>query len=133
MMEKKETLRNILGKNIRARRTELGLSQATLAEKADVSNLHINEIERGLSWVSSSTLENISDALKIETYKLLIPTAKPTPPEKMSKAQLKESAVNVIDSTKEEIYGKVSAVLDEAVKQIADIFEDKGENSRRNF
>lgn len=127
-MEKKETLRSILGKNIRARRTELRLSQATLAEKADVSNLHINEIERGLSWVSSGTLENISDALEIETYKLLIPTVKPAPSEKMSKAQLKESATSVIDSTKEEIYGKVSAVLDDAVKQIADIFENKTAN-----
>lgn len=128
MMEKKETLRSILGQNIRARRASLGMSQATLAEKADVSNLHINEIERGLSWVSSSTLENISDALKIETYKLLIPTAKSTSPEKMSSEKLKESAENVIDSTKEEIYGKVVAVLDDAVKQIADIFEEKGEN-----
>lgn len=130
-MEKKETLRSILGKNIRARRTLLGMSQATLAEKADVSNLHINEIERGLSWISSGTLENISDALKIETYKLLIPTDKPTPPEKMSETQLKKSAVSVIDSTKEEIYGKVSSVLDDAVKQIADIFEEKDENSRK--
>lgn len=124
-MEKKETLRNILGKNIRARRTLLGMSQAMLAEKADISNLHINEIERGLSWVSSGTLENISDALKIETYKLLIPTVKPAPLEKMTETQLKESAASVIDSTKEDIYGKVSAVLDEAVKQIAEIFEKK--------
>jgi len=67
-MEEQE-LRGILGNNIR--RCRQGLSQMALAEKLGKSTNFVCDIERGKSWVSSSTLVKLAAALNVEPYELI--------------------------------------------------------------
>ena len=73
MEGKKPNLRYILAKNLKEHRKTLGLSQEKLAEMAGVSWQTINSIECHRTWVSEVTLESLADALKIETFQLLLP------------------------------------------------------------
>jgi transcriptional regulator with XRE-family HTH domain len=74
-------LRRILAANLKEQRKILGLSQEKLAEMADVSWQTVNSIECHRTWVSDKTLENLANALKIETFQLLLPveTGQPQP------------------------------------------------------
>jgi transcriptional regulator with XRE-family HTH domain len=73
MEAKKPDLRRILAANLREQRKTLGLSQEKLAEMAGLSWQTVNSIECHRTWVSDKTLENLADALKIETFQLLLP------------------------------------------------------------
>ena len=73
MDDKKPNLRYILAKNLKEHRKTLGLSQEKLAEMAGLSWQTINSIECHRTWVSETTLENLADVLKIETFQLLLP------------------------------------------------------------
>jgi transcriptional regulator with XRE-family HTH domain len=78
MAGKKHGLRWILAANLKEHRKTLGLSQEKLAELADISWQTVNSIECHRTWVSDTTLENLANALKIETFQLLLPV-KETP------------------------------------------------------
>jgi transcriptional regulator with XRE-family HTH domain len=73
MEAKKPDLRRILAANLKEHRKILGLSQEKLAEMADLSWQTVNSIECQRTWVSDKTLENLAEALKIETFQLLLP------------------------------------------------------------
>ena len=73
MKGKKSKLRQILAENLKQHRKTLGLSQEKLAEMADLSWQTVNSIECHRTWVSETTLGNLADALKIETFQLLLP------------------------------------------------------------
>jgi transcriptional regulator with XRE-family HTH domain len=73
MEEKKTGLRRILAENLKEHRKALGLSQEKLAEIAGLSWQTVNSIECHRTWVSDKTLENLADALKIDTFQLLLP------------------------------------------------------------
>ena len=79
MDSKKPVLRRILAINLKEHRKTLGLSQEKLAELAGVSWQTVNSIECHRTWVSDKTLENLADALKIETFQLLLPAENTTP------------------------------------------------------
>jgi len=66
-------LRKILAVNIKKQREKLGFTQENLAEKADISAAMMNDIEGCRTWISDKTLNNLSSALKIDTYRLFIP------------------------------------------------------------
>jgi transcriptional regulator with XRE-family HTH domain len=66
-------LRKTLSANIKKQRELAGLTQEKLAEKAGISANMINDIEGCRTWVSDKTLEKLTAALKIETYRLFIP------------------------------------------------------------
>jgi len=68
-MEGKD-LRAILSGNIRLYRNHHGLSQADLAEKADISIPFLSSIERGIKWPYPDTLVRIAKALKVEEFEL---------------------------------------------------------------
>jgi transcriptional regulator with XRE-family HTH domain len=67
------TAREFLAANIKARRTELGLTQEKLAELVDVSYQMVHDIEGCRTWVSDKTLQSLSKALGVEIYELLCP------------------------------------------------------------
>jgi transcriptional regulator with XRE-family HTH domain len=69
------TVRKLLAANIKARRSELGLTQEKLAELVDVSYQMIHDIEGCRTWVSDRTLQNLSTALQVDIYELLCPAA----------------------------------------------------------
>jgi len=53
-----------IGNNIKSRRLELGYTQAELAEKSGVSNVHISHIETGAVAMSLDSLVDICHALE---------------------------------------------------------------------
>lgn len=66
-------LHEILSKNIKELRKRSNLTQAELAEKCDISNTFIGEIETGVKYPSPNTFEKIATVLQVEPYVLLIP------------------------------------------------------------
>lgn len=63
-------LRTILGKNIRFYRKKRQLSQAKLAEKADISITFLSKIERGIKFPTSDSLSGLANGLDVEIYQL---------------------------------------------------------------
>ena len=61
----------ILGDTIRNRRKEAGLSQESLAEKADLHPVYIGKVERGEQWVSLHALLRIAKALGVRVRDLV--------------------------------------------------------------
>jgi transcriptional regulator with XRE-family HTH domain len=64
------TLRHILALNIRTRRYVLGLSQAKLAEAAEIATAYIAMIELEKKFPSVDVLERIAKALNIDPTEL---------------------------------------------------------------
>jgi transcriptional regulator with XRE-family HTH domain len=94
-------LAEIVAANIKNARSALGLSQAALAERAQLSTGHLAMIELCNRVPSIDSLEALSQALGIETYELLMP------------APLRDG-----EHTVSAIYSKSVAIN----KDIADIF-----------
>jgi transcriptional regulator with XRE-family HTH domain len=61
----------ILGKTIRGRRMELGLSQEELAERANLHRTYVGGVERGERNVSLENIVRIAHALQIVPGQLL--------------------------------------------------------------
>lgn len=66
-----ENLSEIIGKRIKAKREQIGISQKGLAEKVDVSPAAINQFEKGEKKPSSEVLARIASELGISTDYLL--------------------------------------------------------------
>ncbi len=60
-----------MGKRIRAKRLEMGLTQEKLAEKVEISPSHIGEIERGTSICSLAVIVNIANVLRLNLDTLI--------------------------------------------------------------
>ncbi|MDR2177952.1 MAG: helix-turn-helix transcriptional regulator [Treponema sp.] len=67
-----QTIKDILGGNIKLLRARRGLSQADLSEKADISINFLSNIERGLKFPQPEMLSKLSNALGVEVYKLFL-------------------------------------------------------------
>jgi transcriptional regulator with XRE-family HTH domain len=65
-----QDLRTILGKGIRFYRHQRRISQADLAEKADISVTFLSNIERGVKYPTSDTLSAIAKGLEVEVFEL---------------------------------------------------------------
>ena len=65
-----EDVRITLSKNIKKYRAQRGMSQAELAEEADISLPFISSIEQSSKWPYPDTLAQIADALEIEVSDL---------------------------------------------------------------
>jgi transcriptional regulator with XRE-family HTH domain len=63
-------LRKILGENMKAYRTELGYSQAKLAELVNTATNYINQIETGKRFPTDTMLEKIAFSLKKRAHEL---------------------------------------------------------------
>lgn len=60
-----------IGKRIKFERKHMGISQAQLAELADLSVQYISQIERGVRHLSLDVMANIADALNASVDMLL--------------------------------------------------------------
>jgi transcriptional regulator with XRE-family HTH domain len=65
-----KAVKAILGKNIKFLRTNKKLTQAVLAEKADISIIFLSSIERGMKYPKVDTLARIADVLEVEVFEL---------------------------------------------------------------
>lgn len=72
-MHEQLSVKAVIANNIKKYRKLNNMTQAKLAEEADVSNTYIANIECGHTWISDKTLENIAKALHIDIYLLFIP------------------------------------------------------------
>jgi len=71
-----ESIRKVVGKNIRFYRLAKDFTQEGLAEKVDVSSTYIGYLERGQKSPSLELISTISKALEIEPALLLTPPDK---------------------------------------------------------
>jgi len=102
----KSKLRHILATNIRNHRNQLGLSQAKLAEIAEIAPAYIAMIELEKKFPSDKVLERIAYALKID------------PTELFSKTCLSVDAARVLQKS-------ILEDIDQAVKNQITKFEAK--------
>jgi len=65
-------IREIFAKNLRENRRKCGLTQAQLAEKAQVSTHYIALIELARNIPKVETIERLAKALKVDVYELFI-------------------------------------------------------------
>jgi len=100
------SLRDILASNLKESRKKHGISQAKLAEKANITTQYIAMIEVSRKFPTPEMLDRIARALEIETYELFI--VKPSP----------EDAMERLHDT---LAGNIERIIGEAVeKAIAD-------------
>ncbi len=62
----------VFGSNVKNYRTAMGLSQEAFAEKCGLHRTYISAIECYRRSISLENIQQIADALGIETYKLFI-------------------------------------------------------------
>jgi transcriptional regulator with XRE-family HTH domain len=65
-----QAIKSTLGKNIKIFRARRGLSQADLAEKADISIPFLSNIERGIKYPQPNMLAKIANSLGVEVNEL---------------------------------------------------------------
>ena len=63
--------RAILGKAIREARTRVGITQESLAEKADLHPNYLGRVERGEESISLDALRRVAKALKVRVRELV--------------------------------------------------------------
>jgi transcriptional regulator with XRE-family HTH domain len=71
------SIREVLAQNLKKNRRKCGMSQAKLAEMAELSTQYVAMIELSRKFPSSETLERLAAALNIETHELF--AVSPTP------------------------------------------------------
>jgi len=124
-MEKECNLRIILAKNIRKARSSLHISQAKLAEAADISVPHMLDIEYCKSWVSDRTLNNIARALNMEAYELLVPEKDQKEKKPRGKNdELQQTAV-IINNRKKELRKRIGEAMDDLILDITKVYREK--------
>ena len=119
-MGKSKDLRKILSQNIRNMRGSLHISQAKLAESANLSVSHIIDIEYCKTWVSDKTLNSIAKALNLEAYELLIPEDGPTKTENQSLHRI----ANIIKGKKTLLRQKTGEIIDDLMLEIIKNFKE---------
>jgi transcriptional regulator with XRE-family HTH domain len=95
-----QELRGILGKGIRFYRQQRQLSQATLAEKANISITFLSNIERGIKYPTSDTLSAISNGLGVEVFELFRYDYSPAQNRKMFERFKIDITKNVLETLK---------------------------------
>jgi len=65
-----QSIKAILGENIKFLRSHKGFTQAVLAEKADISIIFLSSIERGTKYPKADVLARIAQALEVEVFEL---------------------------------------------------------------
>ena len=70
-MSRPRTQLQILGDAIRNQRVKSGLSQESLAEKADLHPVYIGKIERGEQWISLHALLRVAKAMGVRLRDLV--------------------------------------------------------------
>ena len=95
-------IREILAKNLRENRKRLGITQAELAEKADISTNFVAMIELQHKFPAPETLEHIAEALGVGIPELFAVQA--SPEEAMEKLQ--QAILDDLDRAIEEAVDK---------------------------
>ena len=100
-----KAVKAILGKNIKFLRTQAGLTQAILAEKANISVIFLSSIERGTKYPKVDTLARIAGVLKVEVFELFKGDLVPS------------DSKDLINHLSKDITKKLNSALDDIFKQ----------------
>ena len=68
-----QAIKDLLARNIKYFRTQRQLSQAQLAEKANISVTFLSNIERGKMFPKVETLSRLTESLDVEVQELFQP------------------------------------------------------------
>jgi len=79
------------------------MSQAALAEKADISITFLSNIERGVKYPTSDTLSSIANGLNVEVFELFRHDHSPTQKRSLFERFKKDISKNV-NETLETVY-----------------------------
>jgi transcriptional regulator with XRE-family HTH domain len=94
-----QDVRELLGKRIQFYRKQRQLSQATLAEKANISITFLSKIERGIKYPTSETISGITNGLGVELCDLF------------RQDEMPEAHQNMLDRLKNDIMQTVEVVF----------------------
>jgi len=84
-------IREIFARNLRENRRKNGLTQAKLAEKADISTHYVAMIELAQNFPKADIIERLSIALNVEIYELfLLPHSLESEVKEVNKSIIKE-------------------------------------------
>ena len=72
MKEKTENIRETFARNLRENRRKSGLTQAQLAEKAEISHHYLAMVELARNIPKVETIERLAKVLNVEVYELFI-------------------------------------------------------------
>jgi len=72
MKEKTVSIRETFAKNLRENRRKIGLTQAQLAEKAEISHHYLAMVELARNIPKVETIERLAKVLNVEFYELFI-------------------------------------------------------------
>jgi len=67
-----QDIKTLLGKRIQFYRKLRQLSQATLAERVDISIVALGQIERGIRYPTADTLSRITNSLEVDICELFM-------------------------------------------------------------
>jgi len=99
-----KAVKAILGENVKFLRLRKGLTQAILAEKAEISVIFLSSIERGTKYPKAETVARLAKVLGVEVFELFI--RKEVPAHKI-----------MIDHLSNDIKKNVIILLDNIFKQ----------------
>ena len=100
-----KAVKAILGKNVKFLRSRKGLTQAVLAEKADISIIFLSSIERGTKYPKADTLGRIAEVLGVEVFELFKGDLVPS------------DSKELVTYLSKDITNKVNSALDDIFKQ----------------
>ena len=104
-----DSLKDLLGSNIKRIRVNSGYSTEEMAEKSGISVPFLGAIERGEKWPSPSTLSGIAKGLDVSPYELLKP---------------ENSASRNIQGITKKLVNDISSAVNESLKLIISIEEE---------
>jgi transcriptional regulator with XRE-family HTH domain len=117
-------LRAILSRNIKNARGTLHITQAQLAEYADISLSYVIDIERCRTWVSDKTLRNLARALNREAYELLIPLEKESALAPDRKKHVVEQIAALINAEKVALRKNLDESMEDVLRQIVHLYAE---------
>ena len=121
-VKKTQDLRKILSTNIRNARASMHISQAKLAEYAEISVYHLLDIEYCKSWVSDKTLEKLAQALNKEPHELLAsPASAETKEAAIDEIPALQKTVKLVNTKKVQLRKTVGEMMDDLVMEILKI------------
>ena len=98
-----KTIKAMLGKNIKYLRSCKGLTQAVLAEKADISIIFLSSIERGAKYPKADVLARIAKVLEVEAFELFKGDLVPSDSKKLI-TRLSKDITSKLNSALEDIF-----------------------------
>ena len=119
-----QDLRKILSTNIRNARSAMHISQAKLAEYAEISIPHLVAIEYCKTWISDKTLEKLAHALNKEPYELLVSAETLQKKEISNDDPALQQTVKLVNIKKIQLRKRVGEMMDDLVMELLKIQED---------